>query len=303
MIAAVMRATSSLQLAAVLLAGGCGFDIPDEGGNGGAPSGPDAGASARKDTDGDGFMDDVDVCPNVVDPQQRDHDGDKRGDACDVCPHRADNGADQDLDGVGDACDPRPTLPGDRIAYFEGFYQPVSWSPVIGGNSWAFENGTATQAKTDTAYQLIRDDNPDLGHVLVEARFRVAQITGDTSTRRSAGIVAGYHDKDTYWFCGLAASGAAAEVDAGKVSWGLFGDSFDFNLGAFADAMPGDWAVLRARTTSGSNGDGAIECAVERNGVTGSATFQTGAAVGGDVGIRTNGAAASFDYVFVVASP
>ena len=86
----------------------------------------------------------VDVCPFVVDPEQRDHDGDLRGDACDVCPHRADNGADTDLDGVGDACDPRPAQPGDRIAYFEGFYQPCRWTPVIGGNTWTFANGAAT---------------------------------------------------------------------------------------------------------------------------------------------------------------
>jgi len=286
-------------LAAVLA--GCGFQVPDEDGPGTMTAGPDA--AERRDGDGDGFFDDADVCPNVVDPQQRDHDGDARGDACDVCPHRTDAGADQDLDGVGDACDPRPAIDGDRIAYFEGFYQPVSWNPVIGGNTWAFAAGAATQSRTDAAYQLIRDDNPDFGRVLVEARFRVTQITGDTSSRRSAGIVAGYRDKDTYWFCGLAASGAQAEVDAGKVSWGLFGNSFDYNLGAFGDAMPGDWTVLRARTSTGSNGDGTLECSVERNGVTGAATFATGATVAGDVGVRTNGAAASFDYVFVVASP
>jgi hypothetical protein len=200
-------------------------------------------------------------------------------------------------------CDPRPTVPGDRIAYFEGFYTPVAWNAVIGGNTWAFANGTASQPNTNDAYQLIRDDNPDLGHVTVEARFSVQQITGDASSRRSTGIVTGYRDTDTYWFCGLAASGSQAEVDAGKVSWGLFGDSFDYNLGGFAAAMPGDWAVLRARTSAGTSGDTRIDCSIERNGVTGAASYSTGAEAGGDIGLRTNGAAASFDYVFVVASP
>lgn len=292
--------------ASLLLAGclaGCAFSVPDAGDPGSAADGPDAGLSPSRDTDGDGFTDAVDDCPFVVDPLQRDHDGDHRGDACDVCPHRVDSGADSDLDGVGDACDPRPSMPGDRIAYFEGFYQAVTWSPVIGDNTWKFGNGAATQPSTSNAYQLIRDDNPDLGHVTVEARFKIDQITGSTSDRRSAGIVAGYRDKDTYWFCGLAAAGAQAEVDAGKISWGLFGDSFDFNLAAFADQMPGDWAVLRARTSRATSGDTTIDCSVERMGITGTASFTKDADASGDVGLRTNGSSASFDYVFVVASP
>lgn len=146
-------------------------------------------------------------------------------------------------------------------------------------------------------------DNPDLGLVTVETRFQVQQVTGDTSTRRSIGIVAGYRDPNTYWFCGLAAPGAQSEVDAGKVSWGLFGNSFDYNLGAFPASAAGDWAVLRARTHRAASGDTALDCSVERNSASGSASFSTSADAAGDVGLRTNGAAASFDYVFVVVSP
>ena len=284
------------------LVAGCSFTVPGATGSAGDDA-PDAAVNTPRDTDGDGILDAVDVCPFVVDPEQRDHDGDHRGDACDVCPANADSGVDTDHDGVGDACDPHPTVPGDRIAYFEGFYQPVVWNAVIGDNTWTFANGQAHQPSTADAYQLIRDDNPDLGHVTVEARFAVDQITGDTSSRRSAGIVTGYRDNDTYWFCGLAASGTQSEVDAGKVSWGLFGDSFDFNLGGFASAMPGGFAVLRARTSQATTGGTTIECSVDRNGIVGSASYSTDAAAGGDIGLRTNGAAASFDYVFVVASP
>src|SRR5580698_218141 len=61
-----------------------------------------------------------------------------RGDVCDVCPGIADDGTDSDGDGVGDACDPRPAQPGDSIAFFEGFYAPVAWSPVIGSNNWEY---------------------------------------------------------------------------------------------------------------------------------------------------------------------
>ena len=48
------------------------------------------------DADGDGILDEDDVCPDVADPEQADLDGDGMGDACD---------ADDDGDGVDDAVD------------------------------------------------------------------------------------------------------------------------------------------------------------------------------------------------------
>lgn len=105
-----------------------------------------AGASSD-DTDGDGILNEVDLCPTVFDPirpvddgAQADTDGDGIGDACDVCPltagpvctvadpnDRDEDGisgsddncpsvanpdqADLDLDGVGDACDACPSVP------------------------------------------------------------------------------------------------------------------------------------------------------------------------------------------------
>ncbi len=92
------------------------------------------------DSDGDGYSNETDNCPNVWNPDQSDLDTDKQGDACDVCPivanatvcpkpgpddldgdgapNNADNcqnvaNADQkdtDGDGKGDVCDPCPKL-------------------------------------------------------------------------------------------------------------------------------------------------------------------------------------------------
>src|SRR5512144_278011 len=113
----------------IALLAGCSFS---KGTSSSPPGGggdtPDAAATTT-DTDGDGVPDLLDNCPAVANPDQHDHDGDLRGDACDVCPHLADTGADFDGDGVGDACDPRPTEAGDRIAFFDGFYGPLTWTP------------------------------------------------------------------------------------------------------------------------------------------------------------------------------
>ena len=45
------------------------------------------------DADGDGRCDDVDNCPEQVNPDQADGDGDGAGDACDVCPGESDGDA------------------------------------------------------------------------------------------------------------------------------------------------------------------------------------------------------------------
>ena len=83
------------------------------------PSGPD--------TDGDGWSDSCDNCPNAFNPGQEDDDGDLLGNSCDSCDGLPDGDgdghcdtsdncvtmpnpsqADTDADGVGDACDVCP---------------------------------------------------------------------------------------------------------------------------------------------------------------------------------------------------
>jgi len=76
-------------------------------------------AQVSLDADGDGILDEVDVCPGVADADQHNLDGDAQGDACDAdddndgfddaadnCPQRANSAqADTDGDGQGNACD------------------------------------------------------------------------------------------------------------------------------------------------------------------------------------------------------
>jgi hypothetical protein len=295
----MMRALVAVAICCV----GCAFEhsVPPGGDDDDMGSGSGSGS---QDTDGDGFSDVTDNCVDVGNADQNDHDGDGRGDSCDGCPHLVDASTDTDADGVGDACDPRPAEPGDRLAFFEGFYADPAWKSVVGSNTWQMESGSVRQQALDAAYQLVRDDNPNLTQVFVDARVRINAISTNASMRRSTGIVMSYRDANHYIFCGLAATLQGAEVNAGQVSTDFFGTShFDYNPGAFPAQMAGDWLTLQARTSETDWGGTRIECVSHRAGVSGTATYEGDADVDGDIGIRTNGADASFDYVFVVAVP
>jgi hypothetical protein len=287
--------------------GGCVFEhgtVADDDDNMGSGSGSGSGSSSL-DTDGDGKSDLTDNCPTVNNADQRNHDMDDRGDACDVCPHVIDIGKDTDGDGVGDGCDPRPTSGGDRIAFFEGFYDPVSWVSIVGQNTWqAIADGTLRQPSMTSAYQLVRDDTPNLGAVFVDVRVKINAVSTNNSSPRSTGIVLSHRDENHFVFCGIAASNIPlqdSEVQAGQVTTGLFGAHYDYAPGAFPAQMAGDWLTLQAKTSTVAWGNTRIECVTHRAGTTGTAAFEGDADIEGDVGIRTNGADASFDYVFVVA--
>lgn len=141
--------------------------------------------------------------------------------------------------------------------------------------------------------------------MFVDARVRVNAIAPDNSMRRSTGIVLSYRDPNHYVFCGLAAAqSGGAEVNAGQVTTDFFGSpQYDYAPGAFPAQMSGEWLTLQARTTTTNTGDTRVECVSHRAGAIGSAVFEGDAEIEGDIGVRTNGADASFDYVFVVATP
>jgi hypothetical protein len=104
-------------------AGACGTESDPLG----PPVDPD-------DVDGDGILNDADICPSSYDPEQHDEDGDGIGDACDVCPTIADPdqadtgelGNHQFGDRIGDACDPRFNRDGDRAIRFDPFASDTS---------------------------------------------------------------------------------------------------------------------------------------------------------------------------------
>jgi hypothetical protein len=284
----------------LFVVGACHFSSPAADDTVGPDGGPDATTSdPHLDTDADGVLDTVDNCVALANPDQRDHDLDGRGDVCDVCPHLPDAGGDADGDGVGDACDPRPTQPGDRIAFFEDFNSTPAWDAVIGSNTWHADAGLERQDQTDGVYQLVRNDTPDLGNVFVEARFKVNQLA-NTTTRRSVALVVGHVSPQDFMFCGLAAGQQTTEVNVGKV----FTDtSFDYNRATFGGQMAGDFITLQVRTSEPPGLGTHIECLSRRGMTNAHAAYDTGLPADGDIGLRTNGVDASFDYVFAVEVP
>jgi hypothetical protein len=290
----------------LVVVGACTFDPGVAGGPAGElddPADPGGGAGPI-DTDGDGVPDHLDNCVAVQNAAQRDHDGDGIGDACDVCPHLADTGADGDGDGVGDACDPNPDTPGDRIAFFEGFDEPISWHVVIGSDTWQLHGGMLHQPDLGAAHQLVRDDTPDLGELFVDAKLRVNQVSTNVTSRRSTGLVLGYRGTEDYLFCGIAAQGQSTQINAGVVSRDFFGNpQFTYNPAAVGPQPAGYWVTLQARVRRTQVSTTRLDCLGERDvGGSGAAAYETTRGASGDVGVRTNGADASFDYVFVVAT-
>ena len=290
-------------LLSVMVLAGCSFHSNANNGGGDDSGSPDAATTGSggsntgggTDGDGDGVADATDNCPTVANPDQHDHDGDGRGDVCDVCPHLVDAGGDADSDGVGDACDPNPTTPGDHIALFEGFYADPGWHAVTGG-AWTVDMGALHESDTSMQHQIV--SGLSLNNLFVDARVKVNAVAQNSSTRRSVGVVLGYEDLANYYFCGLAAPQNMPEVDAGVV----YSGQYSYNQDTFAAQMSGDWIVLQAKLET-PDGGSHFDCTGTRGMTTANASYDTEAANVGDVGLRTNGVDASFDYVFVVSSP
>jgi hypothetical protein len=287
--------------------GACAFQPASGNGPPGSTASPDPGLTeagsswAWIDTDHDGIPDWADNCPYIYNPDQHDKDGDGRGDVCDVCPHIYDDGTDTDGDGVGDACDPRPAIPGDSIAFFDGFYAEGSaWTAVIGTDNWQWVAENAVESDIDSEHQLVRM-MPSLDNAFVQTRFQVVGMNSDDTVRRSTGLVLGYLATDDYYFCGLAADSTNSELDAGMELETANGPTFDDSAAAFGDDLAGDWTMVTARTAAGSDGFTALTCGAARDAITASTQYAIQDHLNGSVGIRTNDADVAFDYVFVVA--
>jgi hypothetical protein len=251
------------------------------------------------DTDGDGVLDHLDNCPAVAN-DQRNHDGDAHGDACDRCPHLSSTAdPDGDGDGVGDDCDPRPVTAGDSIALWEGFYDASSiagWTAI--GGTWSVGNGVLTQSSNAQGDVVLRPPI-NVARAAVTSYARVISFgtptTGMPFTYPHVSVAAGVANNQVY-FCSV-----YNDQNAGGRLYATtqVGGSYAFPFVAW----PGTFAPMsEMRITLSLLGTNNV-CTVLQGTSTIATTQGTIGPPAGLVQVTTRTAAASFDYVFVVAMP
>jgi hypothetical protein len=271
--------------------------------------------AAAPDSDGDGVVDAVDNCPLVANPGQQDEDGDGDGNVCDNCPSIAnatqantgETGAGNPADGVGDACDPRPTLGGDAIAFFDGFDAAnPAWIVGSGTSTWGISGGVMRQTDTEAAsgdVRLLYLSGVTFGNAVVESTIKIDAFASTILTPyRTVGVVASYDDggsSDTGYTC-------AQFRDTGGGGDNNVLMHIDGAATVLANAgLP--WTMnttnrVRARLYTRGTGDDQ-RCTLQN--LTTPAEVTTAGTDpdwnGSHVGLRTYRIAASFEYVVVYA--
>lgn len=251
---------------AALLAGGCGF----------------VGGESGADHDDDGVADELDGCPHLASAQQLDQDG----------------------DGVGDECDPGPG-PHYRVLFegFEGAPSGELWEVAGGGQlaDWVVVKRAGgsyvQQSSVAGGRRQLRLRTPVV-QAAIATRVLVDTLV-DTAGARGVGLVLGdlsAIDSSSYGLC------AARRVDAGDGLTGGFytGDDVVTESSVPLAAPLTDGALLLGGQHQAS-GKVSCEARFGAGPVARADAERAGRGERAQLGLHTAGAAALFDYVFVVA--
>ncbi|MEW5848208.1 MAG: thrombospondin type 3 repeat-containing protein [Myxococcota bacterium] len=242
------------------------------------------------DEDMDGVQDVADNCVADPNPEQYDEDSDSVGDVCDNCPGLSNNSqADVDSDGVGDTCDPRPQVPGDYIAFFDGFNGTQlgpEWTPQ--GGTWSVIDGEARQTlPTVNGSPLLMLTGLVMTAGMVENQQRVIQCV-DYACR--VGSVAVQQNGDG-WTCTQSQLSASGDSELGISVMTDFTVPTTPVESVGSPTPVGVDHVLRTAVTSAE-----VECALLGFN---SLVDRDGSVIGGQVGLRTRRATGAFRYLVV----
>ncbi len=121
------------------------------------------GDACDPDIDGDGFANQVDLCPLNPSTTNLDSDGDGYGDACDTCPTMSDpSQADSDGDLVGDICDNCVHVSNPRISQPASYLAANPWATLMGDQRDDDADGYGNACDFDVNQNSVHDSADDL---------------------------------------------------------------------------------------------------------------------------------------------